>query len=122
MSRKINFYTYSNKPETLPEAELYIMCEDIHHTPEDFFDGDLAERIEEYSEYRLVEIDLTSIDLDEWDICEDTVEDYMEEIKDNLDSLPIPLISADNSIIDGTHRLNALKQLGYKKAFVYQGI
>jgi len=122
MSRNINFYTNSNKPEKISEAELYIMCEKIHHTSEDFYDGDLAERIEDYKEYELVEINLSELDLEEWYVDEEMVEEYMEEIEEDYETLPIPLISHDNSIIDGTHRLNALNNLGYKKVFVYRGI
>jgi Mg2+ and Co2+ transporter CorA len=124
MSRKINFYTHSNHPTKIEEAELYMMCEAIHHTPEDFYDGDLAERIEEYKEYELVEVDLTTndIDLEEWASCEDTIEEYMEEIEEDISTLPICLINHHNSIIDGVHRLYALKNLGHTKVLVYKGI
>ena len=123
MSRKVNLYTHSNQKKKVSEEELYMMCEDIHHTPDDFIDGDLAERIEEYSEYELVEIDLDKdVDLDEWNICDETVSEYAEEIKEDISDLPISLISHSGSIIDGSHRLNALKKTGRKKTLAYRGI
>ena len=43
-------------------GELDRMVFKNHHTPEDFNDGDIQERIDQFDYYHLVEIDLHKID------------------------------------------------------------
>ena len=79
-----------------------------HHEPEDFDDGDLEERFQEYNKYNLILIDIDEIDVDEWHTNIEFVDTYMVEIEESIETMPIPVISDYYSIIDGTHRLNAM--------------
>jgi len=96
------------------EDIVYQYVQKIHHTIDDFFDGDLSDRIEKYSYYKLIYIDLSELDLDEFYIDETLVEDYVDEYKHNHDYPPI-VYDPEGSIIDGIHRTNALRELGIKK-------
>jgi len=69
--------------------------------------------------YELIEVDLDQLDLDEWNVDEELVEEFLDL---DIETMPIPLISDDYSIIDGIHRLNALLKLNYNKVYVYRGI
>lgn len=116
-------FDYTNLEDFIEEHFLYSMVNCIHHNCDDFIDGDIGERIEESSMYKLVTIDLnTDVDLNEWYVDEVLVEETMEEITNCFESTPVPLISKDFSIIDGIHRLNAFKAIGYTTIQVYQGV
>lgn len=105
----------------LREFEAIELVEDNHFNKEDLYDGDLLERVSHSSPYELKKININDIDLEEWNSDKELIEEYMEEIDMEIESMPIPLISKYMSIIDGTHRLNALEQLGYEKVWVYIG-
>ena len=103
----------------------YISSEEIiinldHHTEEDLEDGDLIERIRKYDTYDTTVVDLYDIDEDQWDYDEDRVDEYAETMKSDY----TPVILHNNNgyweIVDGTHRINALKGRGerYVKAYV----
>ena len=103
-------------------SQIHSMVYDIHGKSEDWEEGDLYERLHEYEKYELKDIDINSIDLDEWSLDEDYVEGVAEKLKDdNFQYDPI-VISHHNSIIDGLHRANALKKLGFDKIKAYVGI
>jgi len=115
--------TFENKQSIIEEHILYSMFNDIHHTDDDFIDGDLGERIEKYNSYQLVKINLENdIDLEEWFIDDFLVDKYMDEIRESPETTPMCLIDSDFSIIDGTHRLNAFYNLSFKNIFVYKGM
>lgn len=97
----------------LPESDIYQYVEWIHKNQEDFREGDLAQRIEYHSFYKLTEIPLNKINLEEWMVDEDKVEEYVEFYQKNKKYPPI-VIDDEFSIIDGTHRANALNQLGFE--------
>jgi len=107
--------------DTQPEDIIYQYAQELHRNYDDFVDGDLGERIEEFSEYQLVEINIDDIDIEEWEIDEDIVNDYVEEYETNKNYPPI-IIGDDYSIIDGTHRANALDKLGIKRVKAWLGI
>lgn len=86
-----------------------------------FVDGDLAERIEEYSEYVLKELILDALDLDEWDVDKDTANEYRLKYLKGKEYPPI-VVDADYSIIDGIHRANGLKKAGLTKILAFVGI
>jgi disulfide oxidoreductase YuzD len=107
--------------ETYDEADVYAYTQRIHHTKDDFIDGDLGDRIEKYKSYVVKEVSISDIDIDEFYIDDDLVDEYKEKIK-NKDTYPPIVLNKDYSIIDGTHRVNALNELGYKKVIAFVGI
>ena len=93
-----------------------------HHTPEDFDEGDIQERIDKFDYYHLVKINLKTLDRDEFDVNYGLVEYYVEKIKnEGIENMPPMLISDSLEIIDGIHRLNALLDFGVDEATVYLG-
>ena len=102
---------------------LHELVKRIHHTYDDLGgDGDLADRIYWFDQYKLVELPISSINLDEWDIDDDMVADYVAEIMQTRHTMP-PIIfdPIEKSIIDGTHRANAYHKLGYTSIPAYVG-
>jgi len=95
----------------------------VHHEPDDFEEGDIVQRIEEYYSYTLKEINIKDLDLDEWDIDNELVDKIRKEIENNNGNYPPIIVSPAPyfSIIDGTHRANAVNKLGYKKIKAYVG-
>ena len=93
-----------------------------HHTPEDFEDGDLMERIDRFYYYHLIEIKLSSLDKNEFDVCEDRVDKYVKMIEDKgMKDMPNIIVDQEFSIIDGIHRLNSMTESGIDTAKVYIG-
>jgi len=111
--------------ENISPNEIYSHIHSIHGKQEDFEEGDINDRIYGYDTYVYDEnIPMEDVDLQEWDLDEDYVEDIIEEIKKNNDYEPIVVGETDVSyytIIDGLHRLNALNELGYKTFKGYIG-
>lgn len=105
------------------EGCIYSYAERLHRNQDDFVEGDLAARIEEYSYYNLTkEFNLRDLDRNEWSVDEDLVEEYKEKIiVDGIESMPPIIVSDDDSIIDGIHRLNAMLSLGIYTANVFVG-
>jgi ParB-like chromosome segregation protein Spo0J len=103
-------------------GELDRVVINSHHTPEDFSEGDIQERMDQFDYYHLVEINLNRLDREEFHVDDDLVEDYVEKIKnEGVENMPPMLISNNDEIIDGIHRLNALLDCGYEKFPVYIG-
>ncbi len=109
--------------EQVEEYTIYELIKDIHREPEDFYDGDISDRIEEYKYYNLTkDFALKNLDKDEFSVDQDIVDEIKELIEENgIESMPKIVISEDNSIIDGIHRVNALLQLGYTHIDLYVG-
>jgi disulfide oxidoreductase YuzD len=105
------------------EHEIYSVAQRTHREPDDFCDGDLGHRLEEYKYYNLIkDFEISTLDLNEWEVCDDMVEDYMELIqKEGVDNMPPIVVSEDDSIIDGIHRLNALSRLGIDNFDIFVG-
>lgn len=106
--------------DIIPEDIIYQYIE-ILHNEEDFIDGDLPKRIEKYSSYKLIEVDVTDLNIDEYYLFEDLVEDYIKEYE-KRGSYPPPVITHKYELIDGNHRANALHKLGIDKIKVFKGI
>ncbi len=102
--------------------EIYDLVKKIHRKPEDLGYGDLSDRIFWFKDYELTTIKLSTLDLDEWDVDEEYVEDYMKEIRSSKETMP-PIIydPLAQSIIDGTHRANACFNLGLEDIVAYVG-
>jgi hypothetical protein len=102
-------------------AEVYQSVQDIHRNYEDFTEGDLAERLDKYNSYKLQSINISSLDLGEWNVEESLVGEIKDKIRQNPDYPPI-VVSPDMSIIDGIHRANALAEMGRSKIKAYVGV
>jgi len=107
--------------DIVPEDQIYVYVEALHHTDSDFEDGDLGERIEHYPKYILGVININTLDLDEWYWDENEVDNFEERFKTTGKYPPI-VVSHDYSIIDGTHRANALKQAGEENILAFVGV
>lgn len=116
--------------DVLPEDIVYQYVQELHQD-DDFIDGDLGDRIERFSKYRLQKIELSYIDLDEFNLSEEIADEFAERYKETGYYPPIVLeytcrckIACDCEylyrIIDGNHRANGLKHIGetYILAFV----
>jgi len=97
--------------------------ENIHNNHDDIIEGDLLSRISRFNFWEFKILNIEDIDLKEFSTYKHLIEDYMEEIKKNPNYPPVIIDDksySTPSIVDGTHRLNALDRLGYKqvRAFV----
>jgi len=115
--------------DILPESDIYGYIEQLHRTEDDFIEGDLPERIEQFSKYKLMMVPIEKINIDEWELDEDYLEDYQNQFEETRNYPPIVLdgdtsYSFDNkfTIIDGNHRVNALDRLGVKLVKAWVGI
>jgi hypothetical protein len=107
--------------EVYDEADVYSYTQRIHHTYDDFIDGDLGDRIEKYKKYIVKEVNISDIEIDEFYIDDNLVDEYKEKIMKSNTYPPI-VLNNDYTIIDGTHRVNALNELGYKTVTAFVGL
>lgn len=109
----------ANIGDEISEEYIYNYVQYLHDDYEGaFIDGDLGNRIEEFEVYRFVELPISQIDLSEFDINNDSVEEYKNIIKNSGDYPPI-VIDDDYRIIDGSHRALAVSELQDKiKAWI----
>ena len=115
--------------QILPQSYIFDYIKKLHRNEDDFYDGDLGERIGEFSKYKLMEIDIDKINIDEWDLDIDYLKDYKNKFKENSNYPPIVLDSDISysyknkyTIIDGTHRVNALDRSGIKTVKAWVGV
>ena len=96
--------------ETVSSTNVYNYIYSLHTNVEDFEDGDITERIYQFSTYVMKEIYLTDISFDEFYFDEDVVDEYEEELNKKGSYPPIVLGYHYNKweIIDGTHRSQAI--------------
>jgi glutaredoxin len=94
------------------------------HDMDVYDDSDFWERCEKYDEFVLEFVDIDELNLDEWQLDNDKVEDYIELYK-STKKYPIIVIGEQENggytIIDGLHRANTLNELGLKKIKAYVG-
>lgn len=112
--------------DVLPEEVIYMYVEYLNdyspiHTHEDsFIDGDLGDRIEQYSNYKLEKVPIDRLDLSEWELYDDTIEEYTEEYEETKEYPPI-VLDSDYGIIDGIHRANAICDAGESEILAFVG-
>lgn len=115
--------------DVVPQDYIYNYVEYLHRNEEDFIDGDIGDRIGEFSKYKLMEISIDRINIDEYELDIDDMKEYKKIFKETNDYPPIILdgntewsFRNNYTIIDGNHRVNALHRLGEKtiKAWVGQ--
>jgi len=115
--------------QVLDESDIYNYVEQLHRNEEDFTDGNLPERIEQFSKYKLTEIPIDKINIDEYDLDIDYMKDYKKMFKETNNYPPIVLDGDTKwsyknklTIIDGTHRVNALHRSGLKTVKAWVGL
>lgn len=111
--------------DILPESLIYQYVQKLHLNEEDFWDGDLGDRIENYTSYKLMEVDINKIDISDFEIDDDKVDEYSNSYKELNVCPPIVLESeyyGRYTIIDGTHRANALHNNGIDKILAWVGM
>jgi hypothetical protein len=120
---------YTNDSVTIgdvyKESDIYSYIQKLHYKRDyDFWDGDLGERIEKFPYYVVQEIPIENIELDEYQTDEDDIEEYIEMFN-KKGSYPLIVLGeklyGNYNIIDGTHRANALKELGFNKIICFVG-
>lgn len=118
---KIMNQVYSTKVgDYLPEDIIYQYVQIIHGN-HDFIDGDLGNRIENYSKYQLVEVDINDLNIDEYYLFDDLVDDYIS-MYNKTKKYPPVVITSEYKLIDGNHRSNALYKLGFSKIKAFKGV
>lgn len=108
--------------ESVDPYTIFNQVKDIHREFQDIEEGDLPDRIYWFDDYQLTELPLSKINLDEFYIDEDLIEEYIEHIKDSPNTMP-PIVydPIAGSVIDGMHRANAYARLGRKSIPAYVG-
>jgi len=109
-----------NKEQIISSEELVEIVKRLHLNNEDFEQGDLEDRIRKHDLYKLVDADATRIKEEMWHSDNDIVDDYQKRLEKEPNYPPVVLDDDRKTIIDGTHRIKALKNLGHKtiKAWV----
>lgn len=103
-------------------ASIYSAVQSGHREPDDFVEGDIGDRIYWFDDYQLTSLPISQINLDEYYVDEDLVDDYIDHIKDSPKTMP-PIVydPIGQSVIDGIHRANAYAKLGYDVIPAYVG-
>lgn len=102
--------------------QLECLAEDIHREYDDILEGDILERINCVDFYELMELPISSLDLDEWGKDDDLIDEYKELDINSMPPIIVHEFSLDNySIVDGVHRLNACHKKGLKTIKTYVG-
>jgi hypothetical protein len=122
-------YLYTNENVKVGDifnvSDIYDYVQQLHYKrSEDFEDGDLSQRISHYDNYEVQEIPMDDITIDEYEIDEDDVQEYIELYEKNGTYPPIVIGHkhfGTHDIIDGTHRANALNELGFKSIICFVG-
>ncbi len=119
----------ANINDILSGSDIYKYVEQLHRNKDDFSEGDLGERIWNNDCYKLLNIPISDIIIDEYELDIDYVDDYINKYKETSNYPPI-VLDGDReynyknkySIIDGNHRTNSLNDSGVKlvKAWVSQ--
>jgi len=131
-----NNVLYTNKNVNIgdlyDESDIYIYCQKLHKNEEDFLGeendgGDLGERIEKFIKYEVAEISIDKIETDEYYLDDDIVDEYIDKYNEIKTYPPIVLGYygygyGKYDIIDGNHRANALKKLGFETIICFVGL
>lgn len=118
--------SHANDPEIKTNDEIVDYVQSIHRR-EDWGDTDITERIEAFPWYRLTDVPIDQIETEEFEYDEDYVDQEAHRIKTEGHYDPIVVVHNDNftppyNIVDGTHRVNAVKRLGRPTIRAWVGI
>ena len=107
---------------TVPAEKIFLLVKNIHGRKNDFYEGDISDRIYWFDDYKLDRLPISKINLSRWDVDERYVDELVDNIINKKQKIrPIIFDPIENSIIDGTHRANAYAKLGYKYIPAYIG-
>lgn len=127
---KNNGEIYTNKNvnvgDVYEESDIYQYIQKLHYKRDyDFWEGDLGDRIEKYPYYIVKEVSIQDIGMDEYQLDEDDMVEYIEMFNEKGSYPPIVLGKKSHgyyNIIDGTHRANALREIGLKSIICFVGM
>lgn len=94
----------------------------LHGRKQDLNEGDLLHRLDRFNFFIKKSIDISDVDLDEFEVDQDKVDDFKRLFAQSGAYPPIVFDSLDGSIIDGIHRANALAQLGVLRIDAFVGV
>jgi hypothetical protein len=97
--------------------DVYAMTQRIHRNDSDFDEGDIGERIEQFNSYVLQYVNLSNIDVDEWDCNDDRVAQFAKMTPQKQP----PIVLDGSTIIDGTHRCHAALVRGENAILAFVG-
>lgn len=112
--------------DVVPEYEVYNLVKKLHYSEEDFDSGEgsIGELIEEYEQYKVVEVPLYQLHN-----VFVSIDDYLVFEYTDLDPREMPPIvlgyfddSDEYLILDGNHRVTMLRELGIEKTVAFVGI
>lgn len=104
-----------------PQSQVIAHVLGIHSNPQDFEEGDLLDRVASFGTYQKSLLDLDTVDLDEFALCDVTIEEYRLLYVASAGQGPELIYDPVNgSMIDGLHRANACRRAGfrYHEAFI----
>lgn len=81
----------ANIGDILDEDLIYQYVKILHRNEDDFYEGDIVERIEKFNKYKLKEVPISDIETDEFQLDDDYVDDYIKKYKNSDDYPPIIL-------------------------------
>jgi len=121
----LNMVYNSKVGDVLPESIIYQYVQYLHDDEDAFVNGDLGERIEEFNEYKLEKIEISNLEI-EFYLDTDKVSEYEKQYYKKMKYPPIVVRKYgdnDYSIIDGSHRVEALKDIwGNKFILAWVGV
>lgn len=98
--------------ETVPECDVYMLTKSVHSNVDDFDEGDIGERIEEFEFYVLKDVPLSEIEEPRYYVDEERVDEYLEMNPETAPPIVLSYYSDGSYLtIDGGHRITvALKR------------
>jgi len=105
-------------PTTITASQLVSLVQKIHSREQDFDEGNLTDRIYQFGTYHKKKMKVAELSSD-YQINDQMVEQYMA--MDPKTMPPIVWDPVNKDMIDGTHRLEALKKKNVKTIEVYVG-
>ena len=103
-------------PQMVDSAFITALVLKIHSRPEDFDYGDIENRIWKYRQYVLTEIEVPDT---VYNIDSDLVREYTTMLIDTMP--PIVYDPIEETIIDGSHRVETVKVLRNRTILAYVG-
>ena len=119
-----NFENYTSRPEIaeypdeMISNDVFEYISELHH---DMEDTNIYERVFKFYNFKLRQLNLSDVDTEEFQYDDDLVDSIAKIIKAKGTYPPIVYDEDINQIIDGTHRCNALLNLGATTVWAYVG-
>jgi hypothetical protein len=114
----INLFEDQQWPATISGDDLALHVQELHHTPEDFIDGDIENNIASFGVYNLRTIPITDIRRGMYTIYDDLVGEYAAV---TTQAPPVIVDPSHGLVIDGNHRVEAAVARGETEILAYVG-